>query len=90
MENQSDHDLLIALNTKMELMYAEQRQFHSQWISLVQRVTEGEIEQGRQTSRLDALEAKVDDLRKKSGLADAINTAVAAIAGVIGFFFGGR
>jgi uncharacterized membrane-anchored protein len=92
MENSSDHDLLIALNTKMEMMLAGQQQFINQWITLVERVTAIEIEQGRQATELKNLQDEVADLQKKSSFADNINMAVTAIAsiiaGTIGYFFG--
>jgi uncharacterized membrane-anchored protein len=92
MENSSDHDLLIALNTKMEMMLAGHQQFINQWITLVERVTAIEIEQGRQATELKNLQDEVADLQKKSSFADNINMAVTAIAsiiaGTIGYFFG--
>jgi hypothetical protein len=87
MDNQSDHDLLIALNTKMEMMLVGQQQFINQWITLVQRVTAIEIAQGRQSSEIENLESEIADLRRRTTVADSINAAVAALAGAIGYFF---
>ena len=94
MENSSDHDLLIAVNTKMEMLLSGQTQFINQWGKMLERVTAIEIAQGRHETELRNIEDELSDLRKKTGMADAINTAVAAIAaaiaGFIGYFFGPR
>lgn len=94
MENQSDHDLLISLNTKMEMMLVGQQQFINQWITLVERTTAIEIEQSKQATLLNNLKEEVVELQKKSSFADNVNMAVTAvasiIAGAIGYFFGPR
>ena len=90
MDNQSDHDLLIALNTKMEMLLSGQQHFILQWGKLLERVTAVEIEQTRHDAEINNLQDEIADLRKKTSTGDAINTAVAAVAGVIGFFFGPR
>ena len=94
MENQSDHDLLISLNTKMEMMLVGQQQFINQWITLVERTTAIEIEQSKQATLLNNLKEEVGELQKKSSFADNVNMAVTAvasiIAGAIGYFFGPR
>lgn len=94
MPEQSDHDLLIALNTKMEMLLGQQSQFITAWAKLLERITAIEIEHGRQATAMENLEDEVDELRKKFSLADTVNmvvTAVAAsVAGAIGYFFGPR
>ena len=94
MEDQSDHDLLISLNTKMEMMLVGQQQFINQWITLVERTTAIEIEQSKQATLLNNLKEEVVELQKKSSFADNVNMAVTAvasiIAGAIGYFFGPR
>jgi hypothetical protein len=90
MENQSDHDLLIQVNTKLEMLIAQNNQYLDQHSKLLERVVTIEIERGRDSERIKSIQQDIDDLRKKSTLVDAINAGVAAIAGVIGFIFGGK
>lgn len=88
--NQSDHDLLISLNTKMEMLLSGQQMYIDAWGKMLERLTKIEIEQGRNRTKIETIEEEIADLRKKTSVADAINTAAAAVAGVIGFFFGNR
>lgn len=88
--NQSDHDLLISLNTKMEMLLSGQQMYIDAWGKMLERLTKIEIEQSRNRTKIESIEEEIDDLRKKTSIADAINTAAAAVAGVIGFFFGNR
>lgn len=88
--NQSDHDLLISLNTKMEILLSGQQMYIDAWGKMLERLTKIEIEQSRNRTKIESIEEEIDDLRKKTSIADAINTAAAAVAGVIGFFFGNR
>jgi uncharacterized protein with von Willebrand factor type A (vWA) domain len=91
-QNQSDHDLLIALNTKMEMLLSGQQHFIQQWGKLIERVTAIEIEQSRQSNAIKNLEEELAILQEKSSFADNLNmivTAVASvIAGTVGYFFG--
>ena len=89
-DNQSDHDLLIALNTKMEMLLSGQQHFIQQWGTLLERVTAIEIIQSKHETEIKNMEDELADLRKKTSIADAINTAAAAIAGLVGYFFGPR
>jgi len=93
-QNQSDHDLLIAPNTKMEMLLSGQQHFIQQWGALIERTTSIEITQSRHETQLKNLQEELDELQKKSSFADNINMAVTAvasiIAGVIGYFFGPR
>ena len=86
-DNQSDHDLLIALNTKMEMLLSGQQHFIQQWGTLLERVTAIEIIQSKHETEIKNMEDELADLRKKTSIADAINTAAAAIAGLVGYFF---
>ena len=86
--NNNDHDLLIAVSTKMDMVLSGQQQFITQWGQLLQRLTAIEIEQGRHDTEIHNMEEEIAELRKKVTVADAINAAIAAVAGVIGFFFG--
>jgi len=92
MENSSDHDLLIALNTKMEMLLAGQQQYIIQWGKMLERMTAIEIEQSRQKTEIENMEDELTDLKKKSSFADNVNMAVTAvasiIAGTIGYLFG--
>lgn len=94
MEHQSDHDLLIALNTKMEMLLSGQQMYIEAWGKLLERVTAIEIEQGRHDTEINVLQEDIAELQKKSSFADSVNMVVAAIlsaiAGAIGFFFGPR
>lgn len=94
MENQSDHDLLIALNTKMGMLLDGQKMYIEAWGRLLERVTAIEIEQGRHDTQIKNLEEELGILQKKSSFADNVNMAVTAvasiIAGAIGYFFGPR
>jgi hypothetical protein len=90
MENQSDHDLLIALNTKMEMLLAGQQQYIIQWGKMLERMTAIEIAQGRHETEIKNIVEEVNDLRKKTSVVDAINAVMAGLAGVVGFFFGPR
>jgi hypothetical protein len=94
MENQSDHDLLIALNTKMEMLLAGQQRYIEAWGKMLERMTAIEIEQGRHDTKIKNLTEELADLQKKSSFADNINMIVTAIAsiiaGAIGYFFGPR
>ena len=94
MENQSDHDLLIALNTKMEMLLLGQQRYIVAWGRLLERVTAIEVEQGRHDTEINTLQDNIADLQKKTSLADNVNMGVAAIAsiiaGIIGYFFGPR
>jgi hypothetical protein len=91
-EHSSDHDLLIALNTRMEMMYNEQRQTNTQIMTLVEGLTAVRIEQSRHDTELKNLRDELADLQKKSSFADNINMVVTAVAAVIasaiGYFFG--
>ena len=89
-DNQSDHDLLIQLNTKMEMLLSGQQHFIQQWGSLIERVTAIEIIQSRHETELKNLNEELTDLQKKTSIMDMVNGAVAAIAGAIGYFFGPR
>jgi dynactin complex subunit len=92
--SQSDHDLLIALNTKMEMLLSGQQMFIQQWGALIERVTAIEIQQSRNMSEIKNIEEKLMSLEKKASFADSLNmvvTAVASVAaGAIGYFFGPR
>lgn len=94
MADQSDHDLLIALNTKMEMLLNGQQQFIQAWGKLLERITAIEIAQGRHETEIKNLEDELTDLKKKSSFADNVNMAVTAVssivAGAIGYFFGPR
>ena len=93
-QNSSDHDLLISLNTKMEMLLSGQQQYIEAWGRMLERMTQLEIEQARHGTAIENMTDEIDELRKKSSLADTINmvvTAIAAsIAGVIGYLFGPR
>ena len=84
---ENDHDLLIQLSTKMDMILAGQQLYIEQWGKLIERVTAIEIQQGRNTVEIRNIEEELADLRRKTGIADAINTAVAAIAGALAYFF---
>ena len=94
MDNQSDHDLLISLNTKMEMLLAGQQRYIEAWGKMLERMTALEIEQGRHDTRIKNLADEITDLQKKSSFADNVNMAMTAIAslvaGVVGYFFGPR
>ena len=78
MENQSDHDLLIALNTKMEMLLLGQQRYIEAWGRLLERVTAIEVEQGRHDTEINTLQDNIADLQKKTSLADNVNMGVAA------------
>lgn len=88
----TDHDLLISLNTKMEMLLQGQQQYITAWGKMLERMTAIEIEQGRHDTQIGNLQDELADLQKKSSFADNINmvvTAVASIiAGTIGYLFG--
>ncbi len=88
--NQSDHDLLIQVNTKLEMLISTQGQYLNQYGKLLERVVQVEIDRTRDSTKIDELKSSVDDLRKKTNLVDVINAIAAGAAGVIGFIFGQR
>ena len=92
MEHQSDHDLLISLNTKMEMLLQGQQQYITAWGKMLERMTAIEIEQGRHDTQITNLQEELSALQKKSSFADNVNMAVTAvasiIAGAIGYLFG--
>ncbi len=92
MENQSDHDLLITLSTKMDMILSGQQMYMEAWSKLIERVTALEIQQGIRDTQIKNLEDEIADLQKKSNFADNVNMAVTAVAsivaGTIGYFFG--
>jgi glutathionylspermidine synthase len=91
-QHQTDHDLLIELNTKMGMLLDGQKMYIEAWGKLIERITAIEIEQGRHDTEINALQDDLDELRKKFSLADTINMVVTAVAasaaGAIGYFFG--
>lgn len=94
MESQSDHDLLITLSTKMDMILSGQQMYMEAWSKLIERVTALEIQEGIRDTEIKNLEEEIADLQKKSSFADNVNMAVTAIAsivaGTIGYFFGPR
>jgi hypothetical protein len=94
MENSSDHDLLISLNTKMEMLLSMQQRHIEAWGRMLERMTAIEIEQGKHDTQIKNIQNEIIDLSNKASFADNVNlivTAVAsAIAGAIGYFFGPR
>lgn len=90
MEQISDHDLLIRVDTKLGMLIQTQGQYLEQYGKLLERVVAIEIERGRDHIYIDEIKKDMDDLRKKSNIVDAINAVGAIIAGAIGFVFGNR
>ncbi len=90
MTERNDHDILIAMETKLEMLIGTQTQYLNQYGKLLERVVAIEIQQGRNIAEVAAVKQDVDDLRKKSNVVDAINAAMAGVAGVVGFIFGHR
>ena len=88
--SQSDHDLLIQVNTKLEMLISTQGQYLNQYSKLLERVVQAEIDRSRNSVRLDELASDIDDLAKKSLIVDGINAFIAGVAGIVGFFFGQR
>ena len=88
MENSSDHDLLIALNTKMEMLLAGQQQYILQWGKLLERMTAMEIQQGKNVTEIETIQQEITDLRKKFTLVDVLNAALAGAAGIAAILIG--
>ena len=86
-DNPSDHDLLIALNTKMEMLLVNQQQFTNSWAKMLERITAMEIEQSRHSEKVRAIQGDVEDSRKKGNIVDVINAAIAAAAAALAYFF---
>jgi hypothetical protein len=86
--NQSDHDLLIKVDTKLGMLIQTQGQYLEQYGKLLERVVQVELDRGRDKAQFDELRRDVDELRKKSTIIDAINAGVAAIAGALAVWFG--
>jgi flagellar biosynthesis chaperone FliJ len=88
MAERNDHDILIAVETKLEMLIAQNNQYLDQHSKLLERVVANEIKSGQDRIKLEALEQDINDLRRKTNVVDAINAAMAGLAGVVGFFFG--
>jgi hypothetical protein len=116
MPEQNDHDLLIQVNTKLEMMISTQNNFLSQIVGIVDRVGKLEIKDRGDSERLQTisqsvqqslqnhsrlneqalmienLERQIKELKAESKFMDRINGIIAAvaaaIAGVVGYYFG--
>lgn len=88
----TDHDLLVRLNTKMDMMIDEQKDFRRTYedkhTDLVKRTSILEVEQARQNEALDNLCVSVGDLQKKSDRWDIVNSIATAAVAIIAYFTG--
>lgn len=69
---QSDHDLLIALNTKMEMMIKFMGDNNNQVVSLLGRVTALETRDGRDSEKFSAIQKDLSDKFKNADMIPAL------------------
>lgn len=83
MSEQNDHDLLIALNTKMEMMLTQQSNFMSQITdqtgALRDRVTALENKDSRDSEKVQAIRSDVQRSLDNATKVDALRTEVTAL-----------
>jgi hypothetical protein len=80
MTDQNDHDLLISLNTKIEMMFTAIQSYNvqtnSQITTLVGRVTALETGDGRDSERMQAIQKDLADLLKNAQEVPSIQTRI--------------
>jgi len=92
--SQSDHDLLIKLNSKVDTMLESQSKLTSalttQHIAFDLRIREIENKSNTNCTNLTNMNDDINELQKKSNLWDGIIGAVAVFSSVIGAIFGNK
>jgi hypothetical protein len=87
----SDHDLLVRVNTILDVVVEQQREFNARYerghADLVQRITALEV---RQAAHMETTRGHADDilsLQKKTTMFDVINAAATAVVAALAIFW---
>ena len=90
----TDHDLLVRLNTTMDIFVRQQGDFlvkyDKQHDEVIKRITTLEIGQKSQATELDDVRDDIASLKTRSNWWDFINSGAVAISTVVGVIFGNR
>lgn len=81
--DQNDHDLLIALNTKMEMLIKFYGDSTNQIVSLGARVSALESRDGRDSEKFNAIRKDVEDNLKKADMVPSLLTEIEGMRGEI-------